>query len=97
MTLHIIALPDSEESVSITSMDAKYVNASVEINVVNVELDPYSQIKQLSLLELKAGDVICLAGTCTRQTTIAMAEIAVAKKINLMPGQGIDHLSLIHI
>jgi hypothetical protein len=91
MTLHIIAPPDSDEHVGITSMDAMHVNASVEINVVNVDLDPYSQIKQLASLELKAGDIICLAGTCTRQTTVAMAEIATTEKVNLMPGTGVDH------
>lgn len=91
MTIHIIAPPNSDEHIKITSMDARYVNASVDINIVNVELDPHSQIKQLASLELKAGDIICLAGTCTRQTTVAMVEIAVSTKVNLMPGLGVDH------
>jgi hypothetical protein len=91
MTIHIIAPPDSDEHVKITSMDAKFVNASVEINVVNVEQDPYSQIKQLAGLDLKPGDIICMAGTCTRQSTVSIAELAAAKKINLMPGTGMDH------
>ena len=91
MTLHIITPPDYDDHAKITSMDAKFVNASVEINVVNVEKDPYSQIKQLATLDLKAGDIICLAGTCTRQTTTSIAETAAALKINLMPGTGVDH------
>jgi hypothetical protein len=91
MTLHIIAPPNSDEHVSITAMDAKYVDVAVEINVVHVDLDPYSQIKQLASLELKAGDIICLAGACPRQTTAPMAEIAATKKVNLMPGTGVDH------
>jgi hypothetical protein len=91
MTLHIIAPPDSDDHVKITSMDAKFVNASIEINVVAVEKDPYSQIKQLATLDLKEGDIVCLAGACTRQTTVFAAEFAAAKKVNLMPGAGVDH------
>ena len=91
MTLHIITPPDYDDHAKITSMDAKFVNASVEINIVNVEKDPYSQIRQLATLDLKAGDIICLAGTCTRQSSVAVAELAAAKKINLMPGTGTDH------
>lgn len=91
MTLHIVTPPNYDEHVKITSMDAKFVNASIEINVVNVEQDPYSQVRQLATLDLKAGDIICLAGTCTRQSTVAIAELAAAKKINFMPGTGTDH------
>lgn len=91
MTLHIVTPPNHDEHVKITSMDAKFVNASIEINVVNVEQDPYSQVRQLATLDLKAGDIICLAGTCTRQSTTAIAELAAAKKINFMPGTGTDH------
>lgn len=91
MTLHIITPPDLEDHARITSMDAKFVNASVEINIVNVEADPYSQIRQLATLDLKAGDIVCLAGTCTRQTSVAIAELAATSKINLMPGTGTDH------
>jgi len=91
MTLHIIAPPDSKEHIEVTSIDAKNVNASIDINVVHVEKDPYSQIKQLATLALAAGDVICFAGTCLRQTVSAIAEIAVKKKINFMPGSGVDH------
>lgn len=91
MTLHIVTPPNYDEHVKITSMDAKFVNASIEINVVNVEQDPYSQVRQLATLDLKAGDIICLAGTCTRQSTVSIAELAAAKKINFMPGTGTDH------
>jgi len=91
MTIHIIAPPDSDDHVKITSLDATLINASVELNVVNVEKDPYSQIKQLSTLDLKAGDIICMAGTCTRQSTIAIAQHAAAAHLNFMPGTGIDH------
>jgi len=91
MTIHIIAPPDSEEHVKITSLDATLINASVELNVVNVEKDPYSQIKRLSTLDLEAGDIICMAGTCTRQSTVAIAQHAAATQLNLMPGTGIDH------
>lgn len=91
MTLHIIAPPNSADSVKVTTLDAKYVNASVEINVVNVEADPRSQIRQLAAIELKAGDIICLAGTCIRQTSLSVAEIAASRKINFMPGTGVDH------
>jgi len=91
MTIHIIAPPGFDEHVKITSLDAKLVNASVELNVINVEAEPYSQIKLLAGLDLAPGDIICMAGTCTRQSTTAIAELAVAKQINLMPGAGIDH------
>jgi hypothetical protein len=91
MTLHIIAPPDSDEHVKVTTMDARFVNASMDINVVGTDKDPYSQIKQLASLDLKAGDIVCLAGTCVRQTSVSIAEIAAAKKINFMPGCGVDH------
>jgi hypothetical protein len=91
MTIHIIAPPDSAEHVKITAFDAKLVNASVELNVVTVEADPYSQIKQLATLDLAAGDIICMAGTCTRQSTVAYAEQAAVSRLNLMPGSGVDH------
>jgi hypothetical protein len=91
MTLHIIAPPDSADHVKITSIDAKLVNASIEINVIEVPKDPYEQIKTLATVDFKAGDVLCLAGTCTRQTVHAIAEIAVNRKENYMPGCGVDH------
>jgi hypothetical protein len=91
MKLHIIAPPDSTDAVEVTSTDAKLVDASIDITIVHVEKDPYSQIKQLSTLELIAGDVICLAGTCLRQTVAAIAEIAINSKLNFMPGSGVDH------
>lgn len=91
MTLHIVAPPDSASLIAVTSMDAKFVDASIDISVIHVEKDPYSQIKQLATIDFNAGDIVCLAGTCIRQTTTAMAEIAAAKKVNLMPGLGVDH------
>lgn len=91
MTLHIIAPPDSASLVEVTSLDAKFVNASMDISVVHVEKDPYSQIKQLATLNLTAGDIICMAGTCLRQTTAAIAQVAITRKVNLMPGTGVDH------
>lgn len=91
MTLHIIATPDSADHVKITSMDAKFVNASVDINIVEVSADPYEQLATLASVEYKAGDIVCIAGTCTRQTTHAAAEIAVARQENYMPGSGVDH------
>lgn len=90
MTLHIIAPPDSNDAVKVTSFDAKFVNASVEIGIINVDKDPYVQIKQLAEIDFKAGDIVCLAGTCTRQLQ-HIVDIAVHTKENYMPGQGIDH------
>ena len=91
MTLHIIAQPDSDDLVKVTTMDAKFVNASVEINVIEVDKDPYEQIKKLATIDYKAGDIIVMAGCCPRQHTTLIAELAAKDKVNYMPGTGIDH------
>ena len=91
MTLHIIAPPGSEDSVKITSIDAKFVYASVEINVIEVDKDPYEQIKKLATIDYKPGDIIAMAGCCTRQHTNLIAELAIQTKTNIMPGTGVDH------
>ena len=91
MTLHIIAPPDSADHVKITSTDIKFVNASIEINVIDVPVDPYEQIKALTTIEFKAGDILCMAGLCVRQHTLLIAELATSTNLNYMPGLGIDH------
>lgn len=91
MTLYIIAPPDSDQLVQVTSIDAKLVNASVEISVLPVDSDPYKQVAQLATVNFKSGDIVCMAGVCVRQTTIGIAETAISTKINLMPGCGVDH------
>lgn len=94
MTLHIIAPPDSADHVKITSMDAKFVNASIEINIVDVSADPYEQIKKLATVDYNSGDVVCMAGLCPRHHTFLVAELAKSKKENYMPGCGVDHRSV---
>jgi hypothetical protein len=91
MTLHILTLPGRTNHADITKIDAKFVDATMPINIVDLPDDAWEQLKILSTLKLESGDIICRAGLCPRQTTFEIAKVAAAKKLNFMPGTGVDH------
>jgi len=91
MTVHILTATGRDEHATISKFDIKFVDASMPVNIINVDADPYKQIKALATIDYKAGDIICIAGTCLRHTPFEIAKIAAANNINYMPGTGVDH------
>jgi hypothetical protein len=91
MTVYILTTAGREEHATISKVDIKFVDASMPVNIINVDADPYKQIKALATIDYKAGDIICIAGTCLRHTPFEIAKIAAANNINYMPGTGVDH------
>lgn len=94
MTVHVIVQPGKQNHAEITKLDVSFVDPGVKVNFVEVEVDAWSQLKALSQLTLEAGDVICRAGLCPRQTTFEIAKLSVDHKQNYMPGVGVDHRGL---
>jgi len=91
MTFYILTAPGREAHALISMTDIQFVDASMPINIINVDADPYKQIEALATIAYNAGDVICIAGACPRHTTFQIAAIAAVNKVNYMPGSGVDH------
>lgn len=91
MTVYILTAPGREDAAEISRLDAMFVDASVTVSVLAVDADPYKQIETLATVDYAAGDIICIAGTCVRHTTFQIANVAATKKVNYMPGCGVDH------
>jgi hypothetical protein len=91
MTFHVLVPPGKEALGRVTKEDIKQVDINQTVNLISTEDSPWRQIKDLSNINYEAGDVICVAGLCPRQTTFGIAELAKSNKANYMPGVGVDH------
>lgn len=91
MTVHVLVPPGKEALARITKEDVKQVDINQTVNLINTEESAWRQLKDLSSINFEAGDIVCLAGLCPRQTTFNIANIAKENKTNYMPGVGVDH------
>lgn len=91
MTVYIIVAPGKENLASITEHDVKLVDPMIKTELVTVTNNAYEQLSTIGTLNLLPGDIICIAGICLRHTPFHIAELAVERKENYMPGRGIDH------
>jgi hypothetical protein len=91
MTVFVITSPGKEDLAKVTKEDVNLVDVSQPVVIVNTVDDVVQQLKDIANLNLATGDIICKAGTCLRQTTFEIADIAKQRQENYMPGQGVDH------
>lgn len=95
MTVFVITPPGKEDLAKVTTEDVKLVDISQPVVIVNTTDDANQQLKDIASLSLSPGDIICKAGTCLRQTTFNIANIAKERKENYMPGEGVDHRGVV--
>lgn len=95
MTVHILIEsndPVEHQLTQVTKHDALLVNAQEKFNIVNLaDRTVIEKLKSLADISYEPGDAICFAGLCMRQFTQTARQLANEKKINLMPGMGVDH------
>ncbi len=91
MTVHILVPPGKESMARITKEDVKQVDINQTVNLIRTEASAWRQVKDLSNIVYEAGDIVCIAGVCPRQTTFNVANLAKLNKTNYMPGTGVDH------
>lgn len=91
MTVHVLVPPGKESLGRITKEDVKQVDINQTVNLINTENSAWRQLKDLANINFEAGDIVCIAGLCPRQTTFKIAELAKENKTNYMPGTGVDH------
>jgi hypothetical protein len=95
MTVHILVETNGtieHQLVEITKHDAVLIDAQEKFNVVDLSTKTLGEkIKLLAEINYEPGDVVCFAGLCLRQFTKTARDLAKLKKINLIPGTGVDH------
>jgi hypothetical protein len=91
MTVYIIENKQQPKLTDVTIYDIKLRDSQIHPVVLDEEETSLSQLKALSSLNLTAGDIVCFSGIALRSLTWNMIDIAVDKKLNLMPGQLVDH------
>ena len=91
MTVYIVVAPGKEALASITSYDIGLINPALKCELVAVAGNAQSQLDTIAALNLAPGDIICMAGLCIRHTPLHIANLALERKENYMPGCGVDH------
>lgn len=91
MTVYVIDNAQQPRLFDVTRHDIKFYDPHCEIVKLDAQPAVKDTLNQLISLPLNAGDIVCSAGLAPRRHTWSMAELAIDKKINLMPGRLVDH------
>ena len=91
MTFYVIVPPGKDRLAEVSKIDIGFVSPGAQVELINVDDIPLSQLNAIASLNLESGDVVCFAGLCVRRTTLDVIELAKNNKLNYMPGAGVDH------